>query len=179
LYYGNEIEFGKGKTIDKGTLIPLSESCRAYYGDYLEGTVNATDFSEYTATGTVSETLNSPLAKHITKLNAIRRAVPALQKGQYTVSSNYVSGEGMNFIRRYTDSDVDSLALVSISGNATFKGIPNGKYIDAVTGEVVNVSNNTLTTSSTGKANMRVFVCCASGFTGISGQIGGDSTYLK
>ncbi|EKC81624.1 hypothetical protein LEA_00152, partial [human gut metagenome] len=29
------------------------------------------------------------------------------------------------------------------------------------------------------KANMRVYVCCASGFTGIDGQIGGDSAYAK
>ncbi len=181
LYYGNEVEFGKGNPIDVGPNAPLSTTCRAYYGDYLEGDVTASDFSEYSATGTVAETLNSPLAKHLSKINAIRRAIPALQKGQYTASSSYVSGSGMNFIRRYTDAQegVDSLALVSISGNGTFKGIPNGKYIDAVTGDVQNVTNGTLTATASGKANMRVYVCCASGFTGISGQIGGDSTFLN
>ena len=55
----------------------------------------------------------------------------------------------------------------------------NGKYIDAVTGDVVNVTNNTLTVPSIGAANMRVYVCCATGFKGISGKIGNTTTYLK
>lgn len=180
LYYGNEIEFGKGKTIDVGPNMALSDTCRAYYGDNIEGTVNATDFGTYTASGTVADTLNSPLCQQLTKLNKMRRAIPALQKGQYTTSSNYVSGD-MAYIRRYTDSssNVDSLACVSISGGATFKNIPNGTYIDAVTGDIQNVSDGTLTVPSIGTANMRVYVCCASGFTPISGQIGNTTTYLK
>ncbi len=181
LYYGGEVEFQKGVTMDKGTLIPLSESGRAYYGDYLEGTVTATDFSEYTASGEVAKTLNSTLSKHITKLNAVRRAVPALQKGQYTTDSKYVSGN-IAYIRRFTDATegVDSLALVTVSGGATFKGIPNGKYIDAITGDIQNVTNGTLTVPSIGTANARVYVCCASGFTGIDGVVGETNlTYLK
>lgn len=181
LYYGSEVEFQKGVVIDVGPNAPLSATGRAYYGDYLEGDVTATDFSEYTASGTVADTLASPLSKHLSKLNAIRRAIPALQKGQYTASSNYVSGGNMSYIRRYTNEDegVDSLALVTVSSGATFKNIPNGTYIDAVTGDVQNVTNGTLTVSSIGKANMRVYVCCASGFTGINGAIGGSSDYLK
>ena len=65
VYYGSEVEFKKGELIDKGTLISLENSGRAYFGDYLEGTVNATDFSEYTASGTVADTLASPLSKHL------------------------------------------------------------------------------------------------------------------
>ncbi len=180
LYYGNEVEFCKGNIIDKGPNIPLSETCRAYYGDYLEGDVSATDFSKFTASGKVKETLDSTLCKHLTKLNAIRRAVPALQKGQYTISSNYVNGN-MAYVRRYTDAEkgVDSLACVAVSGGATFKNLPDGKYIDAVTGDIQTVTGGTLTVPSIGKANMRVYVCCASGFTGISGKIGEDSSYLK
>lgn len=181
LYYGSEVEFKKGEVIDLGPNIALENTGRAYFGDYLEGNVTATDFSEYTASGTVADTLASPLSKHLSKLNAIRRAIPALQKGQYTASSNYVSGGNMSYIRRYTNEDegVDSLALVTVSSGATFKNIPNGTYIDAVTGDVQNVTNGTLTVSSLGKANMRVYVCCASGFTGINGAIGGSSDYLK
>ena len=181
LYYGNEVEFQKGQSIDVGTTAPLSTTCRAYYGDYLEGTVSANDFSEYSATGTVADTLNSTLSQHIMKLNAVRRAIPALQKGQYTVDSTYVSGD-MAYIRRYTDANegVDSLALVTVSGGATFKNIPNGKYIDAITGETKTVTNGTLTVSSIGTANARVYVCCADGFTGIDGAIGKTGlTYLK
>ena len=179
VYYGSEVEFKKGELIDKGTLISLENSGRAYFGDYLEGTVNATDFSEYTASGTVADTLASPLSKHLSKVNAIRRAIPALQKGQYTASSTYVTGGDMSFVRRYTDDNTDSLALVSISSGATFKNIPNGKYVDAVTGDVKYVTDGTLTVPELAKANMRVYVCCASGFTGIDGQIGGDSAYAK
>ena len=182
VYYGSEVEFQKGAVIDVGPNAPLSTTGRAYFGDYLEGQVSATDFSEYTATGTVAETLASPLSMHISKLNAIRRAVPALQKGQYTTEEDYVSGN-MAYIRRYTNSEegVDSLALVTISGGATFKNIPNGKYVDAVTGDVQNVTNGTLSVSNVGKANMRVYVACGSGFTGIDGAIGETSglTYLK
>ena len=181
LYYGNEVEFGKGNVIDKGPHIPLSDTCRAYYGDYIEGDVTTTDFGDYTASGTVAETLNSPLCQQLTKLNKMRRAIPALQKGQYTTDSNYVSGGNMAYIRRYTDaaSNVDSLACVAVSGGATFKNIPNGTYIDAVTGDVQSVSNGTLTVPSIGTANMRVYVCCADGFTGITGQIGSTTAYLK
>lgn len=179
VYYGSEVEFKKGELIDKGTLISLENSGRAYFGDYLEGTVNATDFSEYTASGTVADTLASPLSKHLSKVNAIRRAIPALQKGQYTASSTYVTGGDMSYVRRYTDDNTDSLALVSISSGATFKNIPNGKYVDAVTGDVNYVTDGTLTVPELAKANMRVYVCCASGFTGIDGQIGGDSAYAK
>ena len=180
VYYGSEIQFQAGVPMDVGPNAPLSTTGRAYFGDYLEGTVTATDFSEYTASGTVANTLNSPLAKHMQKLNAIRRAIPALQKGQYTTDSQYVSGN-MAYIRRYTADGIDSLACVALTDGATFKNIPNGKYIDAVTGDVQNVTNGTLNVPSTGRGNMRVYVCCASGFDGISGAIGGTSgqTYLK
>ncbi len=180
IYYGTEVEFQAGAEADKGTDGPLSTTGRAYFGDYIEGTVTTTDFSKYTnATGTVASTLASPLSVHLQQLNAIRRAVPALQKGQYTVSSTYVSSGNMAFVRRYTDGDTDSLACVTISGGATFKNLPNGTYIDAVTGDVKEVTNGTLTVSSIGTANMRVYVCCADGFTGISGKIGTNGTYLK
>lgn len=51
----------------------------------------------------------------------------------------------MSYVRRYTDDNTDSLALVSISSGATFKNIPNGKYVDAVTGDVKYVTDGTLT----------------------------------
>ena len=178
IYYGTEVEFAKGNVIDVGPNAPLAKTGRAYFGDYMEGSVTATDYGEYTASGEVAKTLNAPLSVHLRQLNLIRQAVPALQKGQYTVDSNYVSGN-MAYVRRYTDSETDSLACVTISGDATFKNIPNGKYIDAVTGDVQNVTNGTLTVPSIGKANMRVYVCCASGFTGIDGQIGTNGAYLK
>ena len=179
LYYGGEVEFQKGCVIDNGPNCPLSTTGRAYFGDYLEGTVTASDFTKYNASGKVANTLNAPLAKHIQKLNAIRRAVPALQKGQYTTNGSYVSGN-MAYIRRYTGDGIDSLACVAVTDGATFRGLPDGKYIDAVSGDVKYVSGGTLSVGSVGKGNMRVYVCCASGFKGINGKIGPDGqTYLK
>lgn len=181
IYYGSEIEFKNNVPIDVGTTAPLEQTGRAYFGDNLEGTVTATDFGKYTASGTVASTLSSPLSKHLSKLNQIRRAVPALQKGQYTTSSTYVSGN-MAYIRRYTNSSegIDSLACVTLSGDATFKNLPNGTYIDAVTGDKKVVSGGTLTTSgASGQGNMRVYVLQNSS-SEVNGAIGETGlTYLK
>ena len=79
----------------------------------------------------------------------------------------------MAFTKRYTADGVDSLACVAISGGATFSGLPNGTYVDAVTGDRQTVSNGTLTVGSIGKANMRVYVLNG------PGKIGENGTYLK
>ena len=179
IYYCSEIEFKKDVPIDVGPNAPLDKTGRAYFGDHLEGSVTASDYGKYTASGTVASTLDAPLSKHLEKLNQIRRAVPALQKGQYTTDSNYVSGN-MAYIRRYTNSSVDSLACVTISDDATFKGLPNGTYIDAVTGDKKVVTDGTLSTSgASGQGNMRVYVLQNSS-SEVNGAIGDtDLTYLK
>ena len=149
IYYGSEVEFQKGKDIDKGAVIALKDSGRAYFGGYIEGDVNVTDFAEYNgATGNLASTLSYPLALHIQRLNKIRAAVPALRKGQY--SNEGCSGK-MAFKRRYTDSTTDSYVLVTISGDATFTGVLNGSYVDAITGDVKTVTDGTLTASCSGK----------------------------
>lgn len=179
IYYGSEIEFKKDVPIDVGPNAPLDKTGRAYFGDHLEGSVTASDYGKYTASGAVASTLDAPLSKHLEKLNQIRRAVPALQKGQYTTDSNYVDGN-MAYIRRYTTSSVDSLACVTISGDATFKGLPSGTYIDAVTGDKKVVTDGTLSTSgASGQGNMRVYVLQNSS-SEVNGAIGDtDLTYLK
>ena len=171
IYYGSEIEFKKGKNIDPANQkTTFEESGRAYYGENLEGDVTATDFGEYTASGKVAETLKHPLAQHIIRLNKIRRAIPALQKGQY--STEGVSGDGMAYKRRYTDNKTDSFVCVSVSGGATFTGVPAGKYVDAITGDTIN-SDGTLTIPAIEQGNMRVYVLNGSGKIGESGK------YLK
>jgi len=157
IYYGSEVEFQKGMPIDVGPNAPLAETGRAYFGGRIEGSINVSDFGEYSnATGAIADTLNYPLAQHIRSLNLIRRAVPALQKGQYSTAD--ISGNYLAFKRRYTDDKVDSFALVTVSGTATFYNIPNGTYVDAVTGDTINVTNNTLTANCSGKGNLRVYV---------------------
>ena len=175
IYYGSEIEFQKNKPIDVGPNQPLSETGRAYFGDHLTGSVTATDFGTYTASGNVHTTLNSTLSQHLIKLNKIRQAVPALTMGQYTTDN--VNGE-MAFIRRYTDSTIDSLALVTISNGATFRNIPNGTYVDVVTGDRITVNSNTLNTPNISKGNLRVYVL-ENSTTGTLSKIGNTTTYLK
>lgn len=175
IYYGSEVEFQKGKDIDKGAVIALKESGRAYFGGYIEGNVNVTDFAEYNgATGNMASTLSYPLALHIQRLNKIRAAVPALRKGQY--SNEGCSGK-MAFKRRFTDANTDSYVLVTISGDATFTGVLNGRYVDAITGDVQNVTDGTLTASCSGKGNLRVYVLDTDK-TKAPGKVGVDGKYL-
>ena len=176
IYYGSEVAFMSGAPIDPAnTRTSLDKSGRAYFGDYIEGDVTATDFGEYTATsGKVVDTLNHPLAQHVIRLNKIRRAIPALQKGQYSTAG--CSGN-IAFKRRYTDDTVDSFALVAIGGQASFEGVPSGEYIEVITGKTVH-SSGTLTTGSIDKDNMRIYVLKTPN-CGVDGKIGTDGAYLK
>ncbi len=178
IYYGSEVEFMKGCPIDPAnSRTSLDKSGRAYFGDYLEGDVSATDFGEYKASGTVETTLNHDLAQHIIRLNKIRRAVPALRKGQY--STENCSGS-IAFKRRYTDNEVDSFALVAINGNATFSGLPAGDYVEVITGNSVSVSEGgSISTDSIGEGNMRVYVNTSLNGCEVSGKIGTAGAYLK
>ena len=99
------------------------------------------------ATGAMADTLNAKLSKHLAKLNRIRRAVPALQKGQYTTEG---CNGGISYKRRYTEGDVDSYVLVAISSGCTFSDVLDGTYVDLVSGKEFTASGGTLTTDSIG-----------------------------
>ena len=175
VYYGSEIQFKKGCVIDKGPNIALKETGRAYFGGYIKGEANVTDFAEYSnATGNIAQTLKHPLSLHIQRLAKIRMAVPALRKGQYSTSG--CNGQ-FAFKRRYTDATTDSYALVTISGGATFSGIENGTYVDCVTGDKKTVTNGSLTVSCSGKGNLRVYVLSTTK-TPAPGKIGVDGKYV-
>jgi len=178
LYYGSEVEFKAGKTIDPGGNGSLRNSGRAYYGGYIKGDVTVSDFGQASgATGNLAATLSRPLVKHLQRLNRIRQAVPALRKGQYSTTGCSSSG-GYAFKRRYTDGTTDSYVLVTINGPATFTGVLNGTYTDCVTGDVKTVTDGTLTTTAcSGKGNMRIYVLSTS-LTPAPGKIGSDGPYL-
>lgn len=172
IYYGSEVEFMKGAKIDDGPNGPLSNTGRAYFGQNLAGNVNASDFGLFSADGQVSKTLNHPLAKHLSRLNRIRQAVPALRKGQYSTEGCSANG-GFAWKKRYTDSSTDSYALVCMNGGATFSGVLNGTYTDCVTGDVKTVTNGTLSVSSPdNQGNARVYVLNG------PGKIGEDGPFL-
>ena len=171
LLYGSEIEFQAGKQIDCGPTCPLASTGRAYYGDHLAGSVTASEFGKVdSASGEIANTLDQPLVKHVQRLNQIRRAIPALQMGQY--STEGISGT-MAYKRRYTSGDTDSFVLVTVSGEAGFTGVPNGTYTDAVTGDTKNVTDGTLSVPAPGKGNLRAYVLNG------PGKIGTDGPYLK
>ena len=178
ILYGNEILFKAGEIIDEGPNRPLEESGRAYFGPHLEGNVEVSDFGVYkNATGEMANTLNHPLAQHLIRLNRIRHNIPALQKGQY--STEGISGD-MAFKRRFTDekTNVDSFVLVTISGDAVFTGIPNGNYIDAITGDEKVVSDGKITINCSGKGNARIYVLDLPN-NPAPGKIGETGKYLK
>lgn len=172
IYYGSEVEFKKGLPIDVGgenNKTPRSQSGRAYFGNYIEGSVNASDFGVFTATGNANTTLNGDLAHHIINLNKIRAAVPALRKGQYTFDGCSANG-GWAFKRAYKDS----YALVAINGGATFTGVPAGNYVDIVTGQSYTANNGSITvTAPTNKGQLRVLV---KGWTG--GKVATDGKFM-
>ena len=179
LYYGSEIRFKAGADADKGPSAPLEKTGRAYYGDNIEGTVTATDFGEYTnASGAVKATLENPLPQHLRDLNKIRRAIPALQKGQY---SNTGCDGSMAFKRRYVDDEVDSFVLVTISGNATFTNLLAGTYVDVVTGDSKTIAEggSISTSGCSGSGNARIYVNTSLKGCEIAGKIAKYSSFLK
>ena len=168
IYYGSEVEFQKGVTIDKGPQLALAESGRAYFGAYLEGDVTATDFGTYEASGNVAQTLNADLAQHIRRLNQIRSAVPALRKGQYTWDGCTAEG-GHAFKRAYKDS----YALVAVNGGATFTDVPAGTYTDIVTGKTYNGGGTISVDAPATPGQLRVLV---KDWTG--GKVGEDGRFI-
>ena len=178
VYYGSEIEFQKSCQIEpytNGNKVPYARSGRAYFGDHLEGSVTASDYGVYEASGEVASTLSSPLSQHLIRLNKIRRAIPALRKGQY--STEGCSG-AISYKRAYKKNGIDSFVLVTVGGGATFSGVRSGTYIEVVTGKSVNC-NGTLTSDSIGEGNARIYVLQTGDGVEPTGKIGSDGAYLK
>ena len=167
LYYGSEVGFRRGVVIDKGPNGPLSNTGRAYFGGYITGDVEASDFGEYKASGNVAATLNHDLAQHLIRLNKIRQAVPALRKGQWTTDGCKANG-GIAFKRAYKDS----YALVALNGGATFTDCPAGTYTDLVTGKTYTGSTITVEAPAT-QGQVRVLV---KDWTG--GKVGEDGPFI-
>ena len=168
LYYGSEVGFRRGAPIDRGPHGPLSETGRAYFGGYLTGDVEASDFGDYKATGNVAATLNHDVAQHLIRLNKIRQAVPALRKGQWTDEGCTPAKGGIAFKRAYKDS----YALVALNGGATFTDCPAGTYTDLVTGKTYTGSTITVDAPAT-QGQLRVLVKDWKG-----GQIGEDGPFI-
>ncbi|MBU2571901.1 MAG: starch-binding protein [Gammaproteobacteria bacterium] len=160
LYYGEEIEFMKGAPQDViGNDDTLDQTGRAYFGDHL------TDEN-------ISKTQGHPLYQHIKRLNQIRRAIPALQKGE--MSQIHEWGSGMRFVRDYRDGTSYAVVGLSIGSDQDIavENIRNGIYRDAITGKEISVSNGCLgfhvPANSAG-----IYVLNG------AGKIGSDGVYLR
>ena len=160
LYYGEEIEFKKGAPQDiQGSNDLISQTGRAYFGGHLES-------------GAIATTQSHALYRHIKRLNQIRHAIPALQKAPMSRVNEF--GSGMSFVRDYNNGA--SYAAVGLATSAdrsfTLSGVRNGTYRDAITGNVLQVSDGTI--SFTVKAySAGIYVLDG------PGKIGQDGSFLR
>ena len=190
VYYGSEIRFAAGKPNDwpggggNGVNMSLEKTGRSYYGAHLEGSVTATDFGEYTASGEVATTLSSELSKHLRDLNRIRLAVPALQMGQYSTEGH--NGGWAGYKRRYTGTNkitgesVDSYALVGVgAGTHSWSGVLSGEYVDIISGNTVSANGGSISVSAHGSDDAALVVLVKTGLaTAAPGKVAKESPYL-
>lgn len=142
LYYGTEIQFMKGAYTDIHEAADINRSLdntgRAYYGDNI-----------FSASG-------NPLYQHIKKMNAIRTALPALQKGSWYWAGNPSSGDGVGYVREYDGQTVAVGLAKNSSVSFHFTGLPAGIYLDAVTGAEVSSDGSLDFTVTSGSAGIYV-----------------------
>lgn len=153
IYYGTEVQFKKGVFADIKSSAELSMSIdntgRAYFGNEIANAPNHTIY------------------KHIAKLNAMRKAIPALQKGTWRWDGSN-DDNGVGFVRKFGTSEV-AVALAK-GGQVTFNfsGLTNGIYRDAVTGNEITVTNGTLS-CTVSPSSAGVYVLNGSGIIGEKG----------
>lgn len=190
VYYGSEIRFAAGKPNDwpggggNGVNMSLEKTGRSYFGPHLEGSVTATDFGEYSASGEVATTLSSELSKHLRDLNRIRLAVPALQMGQYSTDGH--TGGWAGYKRRYTGTNritgesVDSYALVGVgAGKHSWTGVLAGDYVDIISGNTVSAGGGSISVSAHGSDDAALVVLVKTGLaTPAPGKVAKESPYL-
>ena len=160
LYYGEEIEFMKGAPQDViGNDDTLDQTGRAYFGDHL------TD-------DRIAQTQSHPLYRHIQRLNQIRRAIPALQKGAMGHISEW--GSGMHFVRDHDHGASYAVVGLAIGGDQhiSISGIRNGVYRDAVSGHEIQVGDGHLAFGVRGNS-AGIYVLNG------PGKIGVDGVYLR
>lgn len=190
VYYGSEIRFAEGKPNDwpgggaNGVNMSLEKTGRSYFGPHLEGSVTATDFGEYKASGEVATTLSSELSKHLRDLNRIRLAVPALQMGQYSTEGH--TGGWAGYKRRYTGTNkitgesVDSYALVGVgAGTHSWTGVLAGDYVDIISGNTVSAGGGSISAAAHGSNDAALVVLVKTGLaTPAPGKVAKESPYL-
>ncbi|WP_282086456.1 starch-binding protein [Aquimarina algiphila] len=152
VYYGTEMRFKAGEFNDihdaSGIQKSIDETGRAYYGDVMD------------------QAPGHKIYKHIKKLNAIRKAVPALQKGTWSWKS--APGNAVAYRRVFQNSEV--IVGLAKDGDASFSisGMTNGIYRDAVTGREIAATNGNLNFSVT-SGSAGIYVLNGPGLIGSCG----------
>ncbi|TRX67528.1 starch-binding protein [Flammeovirga kamogawensis] len=153
VYYGTEMRFMSGAFADihdaQGIKKSINETGRAYYGDVMD------------------QAPSHKIYQHIKKLNAIRSAVPALQKGEWRWDGS-TSGNGVGYVRKHGNSEVAVGLAKDGAATFNFSGLTNGTYRDAVTGKEYAVTNGTLTTTVE-SASASIYVLNGPGMIGGNG----------
>ena len=160
LYYGEEIEFMKGAPQDvEGEKDTLHQTGRAYFGEHLSD-------------DRLAQTQSHPLYRHIRRLNQIRQAIPALQKGRMDRISEW--GSGMSFLRDYSVGGSYAVVGLAMGGDQhiTVNGVSNGVYRDAVTGHEISVGHGMISFHVKGNS---AGIYMLDG----PGKIGEDGVYLR
>jgi glycosidase len=157
LYQGEEVEFMKGAPQDiDGPTMTLDQTGRAYFGDRL-------------APGAIAATKAAPLFRHVQRLNAIRRAVPALQRAPMSQVNEF--GSGMSFVRDLGNGQSYAVVGLAAGGAQSFtvSGVRNGTYRDCVTGRVVSVTGGALSFTVNG-SSAGIYVLDGPGKIGVDGD---------
>ena len=160
LYYGEEIAFMRGAPQDVvGANDTLDQTGRAYFGDHISD-------------ARIGQTQSHPLYRHIKRLNQIRRAVPALQKGRTDRFSEW--GSGISFARDWNDAESYVVVGLAIGSDQTVTvgNIRNGRYVDAVTGGIIDVGDGSI---SFGVRPVSAGIWVLNG----PGKIGEDGEWLR
>ncbi len=132
IYYGEEIEFQKGTPQDViGERDTLDQTGRAYFGEHLEGEQ-------------LEVTRRHPLFLHFKRLNQLRRAIPALQKG--VMRSVCEQRMTLGFVRDWSEGGSYAVVSLAISsdGQVRVSDVRNGRYRDAITGAELDVHHGVL-----------------------------------
>lgn len=164
LFYGEECEFQKGAPFNCGPGAPtLASSGKAYYGDRLAASGSAAPAAH-------------PLYRHLQRLNAIRRRIPALQRGIVRLGQEWGDGAGLSFVR-----DLDhgrDVAAVGVAGavpqEITFTRLPPGTYSEAITGASAWIGSGSPSLTCTVK-DWSLAVWVRDG----PGKIGSDGAWLR
>lgn len=142
VYYGTEMQFMRGAKADishGGHQRSLDITGRAYYGDAMNDAPNHVMYS------------------HFQKLNAMRKAIPALQKGEWEWAGNG-GHNGVGYTREFGNSFVAVGLAKDQTVSFNFTNLPGGVYRDAVTGHEVTVPDNGSLQFNVGPSSAGVYV---------------------